>query len=145
ARFAELYERHFPAVYAYVSRRVPDRTRAEDLTSDVFHKALAALPRYESRGAPFAAWLYRIASNEIADFRRRSARDFVALDRDPPAEAGDDDADTAPRRAFLSRSIDDLPADQRRVVLLRFFEQQSIREIATELGRTPGAVKQLQF
>src|SRR5205085_12254931 len=67
ARFAELYEFNFDRVYAYVSRRVRDRSIAEDVTAEVFHHALANLERFEWRGTPFAAWLFRIAANEIAD------------------------------------------------------------------------------
>src|SRR5690242_11800766 len=73
-RFADLYELFFDRVYAYIARRVIDRSEAEDLTSEVFHDALANLARYEWRGAPFAAWLFRIASNAIADRSERLAR-----------------------------------------------------------------------
>src|SRR5207244_1423025 len=67
SKFADLYDRHFVRVYAFVMGRVRDRDVAEDLTADVFHKALAALPGFELRGAPFGAWLIRIAANAIAD------------------------------------------------------------------------------
>ena len=66
-RFAELYEANFERVYAFIVRRVHDRTQAEDLTSEVFHHALRNLSRFEWRGVPFAVWLYRIAANAIAD------------------------------------------------------------------------------
>ena len=74
ARFAELYESNFERVYAYVVRRVGDRAETEDLTSEVFHHALSNLKRYEWRGIPFAAWLYRIAGNLISDRWQRSSR-----------------------------------------------------------------------
>ena len=67
ARFAELYENNFERVYAYVARRVGNRAEAEDLTSEVFHQALANLQRFEWRGIPFAAWLFRIAANLISE------------------------------------------------------------------------------
>src|SRR5262250_1542397 len=82
-RFAELYERNFERVYAFIVRRVHDRTQAEDLTSEVFRHALENLSRFEWRGVPFAAWLYRIAANTIADSWRHSPRrntDAAALD-----------------------------------------------------------------
>jgi RNA polymerase sigma-70 factor (ECF subfamily) len=142
ARFAELYEIHFPFVYAFVARRVRDRERAQDITADVFHRALSALPRFEWRGAPFAAWLARIAANAIAD-------DFQSVARErqlPPGETAENpDFDAALERARLFRLVDALPADQGRVLRLRFAEQRSIREIAAELGRSEGAVKQLQL
>src|SRR5439155_22791832 len=71
-RFGVLYERNFDLVYAFVARRVPSRLEAEDVTATVFYKALANLAGFEWRGVPFAAWLVRIAANEIVDLRRRS-------------------------------------------------------------------------
>src|SRR6266446_2792259 len=77
-RFGDLYEVNFARVYAFVASRVHDRDAAQDLTSDVFHKALANLSRFEWRGVPFAAWLLRIAANAIPDglqsFARRLSR-----------------------------------------------------------------------
>ena len=119
-----------------------NRQEAEDLTSEVFHKALANLANYEWRGTPFAAWLFRIASNAVADRWKQASRESG----DPVPDAGDDSSmEEIERRAMLYRMVNTLPADQRRVVLLRFTEQQSIREIAEAIGRTEGAVKQLQF
>ncbi len=74
ARFAELYEDNFERVYAFVARRVYVRADAEDLTAEVFQQALAKLSGFEWRGVPFAAWLYRIAANAIADRWKRAAR-----------------------------------------------------------------------
>src|SRR5438445_13653144 len=80
SRFAELYEANFDRVYAFVARRVRNRQEAQDLTSDVFHRALKNLQRFEWRGAPFAAWLYRMAANAVADHYQEQARegDFPA-------------------------------------------------------------------
>src|SRR5262245_61291908 len=71
-QFAALYEAHFHVVYAYLARRVTDRSEVEDLTSEVFRKALDSLGRFEWRGAPIAAWLLRIAANTLADRARRA-------------------------------------------------------------------------
>src|SRR2546430_4660612 len=67
ARFDALYELHFDRVYGFVAGRVHDRVTAEDVTSEVFYKALANLKTYEWRGVPFAAWLLRIAANAVID------------------------------------------------------------------------------
>jgi|SRR5271163_3113880 len=147
ARFAELYEINFERVYAFVARRVGDRDAAEDVTSDVFHKALANLARFKWRGAPFAAWLFRIAANAIADRAQRSGKELLV---DDPPELGVDaiaeaDLEKVEHQARLFRLVDQLPADQRRVIQMRFAEEKSIREIAESLGRTEGGVKQLQF
>ena len=73
-RFGDLYEENFERVYAFVVRRVRDRDQAQDLTADVFHRALAGLSRFEYRGVPFAAWLFQIARNAIADDSKRTVR-----------------------------------------------------------------------
>src|SRR6266436_10228078 len=73
--FAELYESYFELVYVYVARRVRNRAETEDVTAEVFRKALANLPRFKWTGAPFAAWLFRIASNMIADRTQRVAKE----------------------------------------------------------------------
>src|SRR5271157_5230866 len=147
ARFAELYENNFERVYAYVVRRVGDRSETEDLTSEVFHHALANLRRFEWRGIPFAAWLYRIAANLISDRWQRKGREDVAdepgLIESAPARSAE--LEEVERRATLFRLVDTLPAEQQRVVVLRFVEQKSIKEVAREIRKTEGAVKQLQF
>ncbi|MHB8485010.1 MAG: RNA polymerase sigma factor [Candidatus Acidiferrales bacterium] len=147
SRFAELYENHFERVYAYIARRVGNRDDAQDLTSEVFHQALANIAKFEWRGAPFAAWLMRIASNAIADKWRGASRE-----RGNPTQENSERADfeearfeEADDRARLFRLVKTLPSAQRRVVEMRFAEEKSIREIAQAIGKTEGAVKQLQF
>ena len=142
ARFGELYRRNVYQVYSYVSRRAATREEAEDITADVFHHALAHLKRFEWRGAPFAAWLIRIAANLMTDRWRATARESGnVVVEDPP----DPSMEGIEERAALFQLVKRLPKDQRRVVVLRFVEQKSIREIAQELRRSEGAVKQLQF
>ena len=157
ARFADVYENYLELVYAYVARRVRNRDEAEDLTGEVFRKALASLPRFKWRGAPFAAWLFRIASNMIADRSKRVAKE-VPFDESGATERrgitqvskGADtsqqkDLEDSERRALLFQLVDELAEDQGRVLVMRFAEEKSIREIAGALGRSEGAVKQLQF
>ena len=144
AKFGDLYELHFDRIYAFVARRVRDRDIAEELTSEVFHKALANLRNYEWRGAPFAAWLIRIAAHAVADQSTRAAREVPSAD-DPPERGVTPDMEAIEERVRLFRLVDQLPGDQRHVIFERFVEQRSIREIAQQLGRTEGAVKQLQF
>ncbi len=147
SRFAELYELNFARVYAYIARRVGDRDAAQDLTSDVFHKALASIHSFEWRGVPFAGWLLRIAANMIVDRSKRGTREITGQDglADVPDLGTRPKLEEADQSARLFRLVDQLPADQRRVIGMRFAEEKSIREIAQALGRTEGAVKQLQF
>jgi RNA polymerase sigma-70 factor, ECF subfamily len=143
ARFAELYESNFTRVYAYIARRVHDRDEVQDLTAEVFHHALANIGRYEWRGVPFVGWLYRIAANAMTDRWHRAAREAPGGESESIEEVGVDDE--VERRAVLFELVDRLPPDQRLVVIRRFVDQRSIREIAVELKRSEGAVKQLQF
>ena len=155
AQFADVYERYFELVYGYIARRIRDRAMTEDLTSEVFRKALTNIDRFKFTGAPFGAWLLRIASNLMADRAKRNAREEHNSDSTINAEqmAGDASAaesqqfqlEQAERRAWVIQMVDELPDDQRRVVRMRFAEEKSVNEIATALGRSEGAVKQLQF
>ena len=142
SRFAALYEAHFERIYAFVARRVRHRSVAEDLTAEVFRHALAGIGAFEWRGVPFASWLYRIAANEVADHMTKAARERGSSVMDEPSH---DQRERIEDRATLFRLVEQLPPDQRRVVAMRFAEDRSIREIAETLGRTEGAVKQLQW
>jgi RNA polymerase sigma-70 factor, ECF subfamily len=146
SHFAELYELNFARVYGYIARRVGDRDAAQDLTSDVFHKALVNIHRFEWRGVPFAGWLLRIAANMIVDRSKRGTKEVTGQELPDLPDLGTglklEEADQCARLFLL---VDQLPADQRRVIGMRFAEEKSIREIAQALGRTEGAVKQLQF
>lgn len=145
-RFADLYEANFERVYAFIARRVRERADAEDLTAEVFHQALANIKKFEWRGAPFSAWLFRIASNAIADRWQRTQREQVGTAADdPPDPRGSVSPEEIEKRARLFRLVAELPADQRTVIEMRFAAGKSIADIARELGRTDGAVKQLQF
>ena len=154
ARFVDLYEDYFGVVYGFVARRVADRAETEDLTAEVFRKALANLARFKWTGAPFGAWLIRIASNMITDRAQRVAREGtqdgrIGFEPSPGGshspEAQQTDLEIAERCARLFRLVDDLAEDQRSVIVMRFAEEKSIRDIAGALGRSEGAVKQLQF
>lgn len=144
SRFAELYEQNFHRVYAYVARRVRDRAETQDLTAYVFQQALANLGKFKWKGSPFAAWLYRIASNAIADQAKRKMRETEGISASTESSTATD-LEEVERRARLFSAVDKLPEDQRRVIVMRFADEKSIREIAAELGRSEGAVKQLQF
>ncbi len=147
SRFAELYESNFHRVYAFVARRVNGREEAQDVTAEVFHQALRNLGRFQWRGVPFAAWLLRIAANTLADRWQRAGHEIEV----PSGECIEEQREAAAinteveQRAMLFELVERLPEDQRLVVIRRFVDQKSIREIAQELGRSEGAIKQLQF
>ena len=148
SKFDVLYELHFDRVYFFVVSRVHDRAIAEDLTSEVFQKAIANLPSYQWRGTPFSAWLFRIASNAIIDHFKRSNRERPSDQLEPPFDQVDSSSthlDSIERQVHFLRLVEQLPEIQRRVVCERFIEERSIREIARRLSKSEGAIKQLQF
>jgi RNA polymerase sigma-70 factor (ECF subfamily) len=140
ARFAELYEQHFARVYAFFARRVDTREEAQDLTAEVFHQALASIKSFTWQGAPFIAWLYGITANVLSKHWHKQGK-LRTEELNDLSSAGDE----IERSIILEKLVDSLLPDQRRVIVRRFVDQKSIREIAEELGRTEGAVKQLQL
>lgn len=140
AQFAQLYEQNFERVYAFFTRRVATREEAQDLTAEVFHSALASIRNFKWQGAPFVAWLYGIAANVLAGHWQKLGKTSPVEEEDLSG-VGDD----IEQSVMLGQLVDALLPDQRRVVMRRFIDQKSIREIALEIGRSEGAVKQLQL
>ena len=113
ARFVELYDRNVDRVYAYVSRRAGSRTVAEDVTSEVFEQALTNIGKFEWRGVPFVAWLFRIAANALADHWKRAGRDSHEFPPDVPDEREHQDLE---QRVSLFQLVDRLPEAQQQVI-----------------------------
>ena len=112
-RFAELYELNFHRVYAYIARRIHDRSETQDLTAHVFQQALANIGKFKSRGAPFITWLYRIAANAIADHARKKSRETTETEVTTDTSV-DSDLEQVERCAQLFRAVESLPEDQRK-------------------------------
>ena len=143
--FAQLYERYFDRVYAFALTRTGDRAAAEDVTAETFRTAFQNLARFEWRGVPFSAWLFRIAANAAADQHRRASREAALVeDESEPSEAWDATFIEAEERARLFGLVKRLPGAQRRVIVMRFGEEKSIKQTAEAIGRSEGAVKKLQ-
>ena len=139
--FAELYERNFDRIYAFIARRVGSRDQAQDLTAEVFHQALASIGSFRWQGAPFISWLYGIAANVLAAHWQRLGRNPAQLEE----EWDEGGSEQIERKAILAELVESLMPDQRTVIVRRFIEQRSIREVAAELSRSEGAIKQLQL
>lgn len=146
AAFTELYRRYADRVYRFCLFRVRRPADAEDLMQQTFLRAIEALPRYEERGLPFGAWLFRIARNVVID-HERTRRD--ALDLDELAHAGaepaiDDETGGLADRSALLAAIARLTPDQREVLGYRFFADLSARETGRLMGRGEATVRGLQ-
>jgi RNA polymerase sigma-70 factor (ECF subfamily) len=145
--FGRIYELHLDRIYRYVYYRVGSTSEAEDLTEHVFMKAWEAIGRYEHRGLPFAAWLYRMAHNAVID-HYRARRPTTPIDetfdledeRQHPVAAADANFD----REELKVAIKRLNSDQQTVILLRFVEGLSHAEVGKIVGKSEGAVRVIQ-
>lgn len=144
--FGTLYDRYFARIYRFAYSRVHDREAAEDVTSDVFCKALGAIGRYQPSGRPFSAWLYRIAIHAINDHYRASHPtqdlDSVVAVADPQRPVADQVAEsTEAARAWAA--IDQLSPHQRAALSLKLGEDMMLAQIGEIMGKSEGAVKLL--
>lgn len=146
--FGELYERLAPKVYSYLYYHLNGHTPlAEDLTEEVFVKVLEKLGRYQNRGLPFSAWLFRIAHNHLIDYLRAQPKlglGSIEECRGVPERRAEQSLELTLTHAELARALGHLTEDQRRVVVLRFLQGMSTAETARVLGKTEDAVKKLQ-
>jgi RNA polymerase sigma-70 factor (ECF subfamily) len=145
--FADLYESYFDKIYRYLTLKTGSRAEAEDMTQQVFIRAYRSIRSFKWKGAPFSAWLFRIAHNLMVDFFRRQAkRPTVPLDESLVA-GGDDPLKTAELRFDVERvaaaSMQQTDA-QREVISQRFAGGLAIAEVAQAMGKSQGAVKALQ-
>ncbi len=151
AAFGVLYKKYVRKIYSYIYCRTGNRHDAEDLTARTFHRALANMDRYESKGFPFSAWLYRIAHNLVANWLRdRSRHKVISLDelawtRQRGRIAIEDQAEVNDEREALLEAIRRLPSDRQQLLILKLMEGMSNVEIGQVLGRSEGAIKSLYF
>ncbi len=145
AAFAPLYERYVDQIFSYAHTLTRNRELAEDVTASTFAKAIEELPRFEWRGVPYSAWLYRVAANVVARQARRPA--WLDLDEHQPVETQSPEqiVEQRDREASVRDAVATLPDDQRQAVLLRFGGDLRNREIGEIMGRSEGAVKLLTF
>jgi RNA polymerase sigma-70 factor (ECF subfamily) len=146
--FGRLFDHFHLPVHRYIAGRVRRPSDAEDLTQLVFVKALEALPRYELRGIPFGAWLFRLARNTVIDFVRTSHEhaDLAQSVELAGAGAGPDElAVTRQEIDAVGIALATLTEDQREAITLRFFAGLSAREAAEVMGKQEGTVRGLQF
>ncbi|MBZ0290000.1 MAG: sigma-70 family RNA polymerase sigma factor [Anaerolineae bacterium] len=146
--FAQLYRANVQAIYRYIYHRVNDVLLAEDLTGDVFTRALKSMATYRDQGKPFVAWLYRIAHARVVDYYRMSNRRPKESDVEAepiPVNANMDEGILRRQAAkSLREAISTLTDEQQQVVILRFIEGQPIETVAEMMGKNANAIKALQ-
>lgn len=146
--FGKLYELNVHKIYNYIYYRTGNHHDAEDLTAKVFFKAMQHIGRYQDRGAPFSAWLYRIAHNMVANWHRdkRWSKTVALEDAAGNLIHGDDPHRSSERsevRERLLHFIHQLPAERQQLLVLKFVERYSNQEIGEIMGRSEGAIKSL--
>ena len=147
---AQLYESYFDRIYRYAALRIGNRMEAEDITQEIFLKAVRSIHTFKWKGIPFSAWLFRIARNEVIDtMRKKSKQPTVPLSQLPaiavssagnPCPVAEGELDIEQLTAAIRR----LTQAQQEVISLRFFAELSIAEVASLTGKRQGAVKSLQ-
>ncbi len=142
--FGVLYERYFEMVFKFVYRRTSDSELTGDLCTQIFMKALENIKQYQFKGVPFSAWLFRIASNEVAQYYRNVQKSrvvsvddfsFLSLIEIPTEEDKEDWI-----RALLA-VLQTLNEQDMQLIELRYFEQRSFKEIAEILQLTESNAK----
>ena len=151
--FGELYDEYYSPIFGYVLKRVANIEVAQDITSEVFFKALRNLWRFRWQNISFSFWLYRIATNQITDYFRKDKHRMFSLEEisyaitasNPSAEAEVLEAEEELKRyedfLILHESVCKLPVKYQEAITLRYFESKPIKEIAEILGRREGTIK----
>ncbi|MEZ4952650.1 MAG: sigma-70 family RNA polymerase sigma factor [Saprospiraceae bacterium] len=144
ALFKPLYNRYFEQIFQFIYKRTLDEDLCADICSKVFLKAMQRLEGYSFQGVPFSAWLFRIASNEVAQHYRQTKKSRVVSIEDYSLNSMLDEMDTddlAPFRAVLAQSLDELKEGDLEIIELRFFEQRPFKEVADLLDITESNAK----
>lgn len=144
AAFASLYEKYFDRIYYYLLRQTDDEELAGDLCSQTFVNALNNIKKYELRGVPFSAWLYKIASNEVRKHYRKSKGKKIFSIEEVRIKELIEESDEVWDEDQINKLIDfmkDLPEDMLQVLVLRFYEERDFKEIAYILDITESGAK----
>jgi RNA polymerase sigma-70 factor (ECF subfamily) len=145
--FAQLYEGHFDKIYRYVVLRIGNAIEAEDVTQQVFLNALQSISSFKWKGAPFSAWLFRIAHNQVVDYLRKKTRQATeSLDESLVISKSDPQLVVEQRLDIeqLILATKQLTKAQQEVIALRFVSELSTAQVAKVMGKSEGAVKALQ-
>ena len=148
--FGELYERYALRVFRHAQFLTSDPVLAEDITAQVFLKALEAIPRYEPRGVPFVAWLLRITCNLVINYRKSAKNNGHAQIPETIQATGtffspEDSCEVKVDGERVWREVKKLPGEQRQVIVMRFIDDLGYPDIASVLGKSVGAVRVIQF
>lgn len=144
ARFAVLYDNYYTSIFIFIYRRTEDEEVTADITSQVFLKALINIKKFEYRGVPFSAWLFRIAFNEInMYFRKSNSNRVISLEKSGLIQIAQEinEHDNSEAYQRLMTALKKLEVNDLQLIELRFFEKHSFTEIATIIDITESNAK----
>lgn len=156
--FGKLYDMYYPKISQYILRRSGNVQEAQDITSEVFYKVMRGLRKFEWRNISFSSWVYKIATNEIANYYRRKKHTFLSLDFlfekhhfELPDKTNIEQDFIALEKAFsdhndfllIQELLQELPLSYHEVLSLRFFEKKKIKEISEITGKNTNTIKSL--
>jgi RNA polymerase sigma-70 factor (ECF subfamily) len=146
-RLSDLYEEYYDKIARYVYVHIGNKEEAEDIAGEVFLKALQSLESYREQGVPMQGWLFRIAHNLTVDYlRKMNKRRTVPFDS-VVLQGNDNPANTAEKNIEFERvneAMQELTTEQREVINLRFFGGLTSKEVGGVLGKSDGAVREMQ-
>jgi len=144
--FGQLYDQYLPAIYRFVFLKINNKAATEDLTHQVFLKAWQNMENYQAQGFPFSSWLYRIAHNLVVDYYRteKSSLNLETI-KEVSVNCGlEEKIDQDLELNLIKTALQELPVEQQTIIIMKFVEDLSNKEIAAVLGKTEGAVKTAQ-
>jgi RNA polymerase sigma-70 factor (ECF subfamily) len=147
AKLASLHQEYYDKIAHYAYVHIGNRTDAEDISGEVFLKALQSLDSYKERGVPMQAWLFRIAHNLVVDYLRKITKHKTVPIDTIQVEADTNPAKDAERNIELervTRAMEQLTQEQREVLNLRFFGGLTSKEAGSILNKRDGAVREMQ-
>lgn len=148
AAFGRLYDEYIEPIYRFVYLKVSHKADAEDITQQVFLNAWQNVGNYRSQGFPFSSWLYKIAHNAVIDYYRiKSSRPHIEFETAAEIAAEtdiDNEIDKNFELMLIKNAIQKLPPDQQNIVIMKFVEELSNKEVAKILDKTEGAIRVVQ-
>lgn len=144
ALFKPIYERYYTQIFRFIYKRVADESLAADICSQVFTKAIQKLDKYQFKGVPYSAFLYRVASNEITSHFRKTQKNRIVSFEDAQLNNITEEMEenlSQHSTAELLQALDELPLAKMQMIEMRFFEKRSFREIAAIMEITESNAK----
>jgi len=144
--FGSLYDQHLPAIYRFILLKIGDKSTSEDIAHQVFLNAWQNIENYQSQGFPFSSWLYRIAHNAIIDYYRTDKKhaDLESAEELATNDNLEEKIDQGLELNIVKAALKELPDEQQNIIIMKFVEELSNKEIAAALGKNEGAIKTAQ-